>query len=86
MAPGSIPAKAVESFAGTGFFLDLADLREGETVLDLDSGSGMDACYAARLVGPAGRVVGVDFTAEQLGKARRLVAERRGPRSGGDHE
>lgn len=69
-----IPAGAVESFAGVGFFFDLADLRDGETVLDLGSGSGMDALYAARLVGPAGRVVGVDFTAEQLDKARRLVA------------
>jgi arsenite methyltransferase len=70
-----IPASAVESFAGVGFFFDLADLHDGETVLDLGSGSGMDACYAARLVGPAGRVVGVDFTAAQLDKARRLVAE-----------
>lgn len=69
-----IPAGAVESFAGVGFFFDLADLHEGESVLDLGSGSGMDAFYAARLVGPAGRVVGVDFTTEQLGKARRLVA------------
>jgi len=67
-----IPASAVESFAGVGFFFDFADLRDGETVLDLGSGSGMDAFYAARLVGPAGRVVGVDFTAEQLDKARRL--------------
>jgi arsenite methyltransferase len=70
-----LPARAVESFAGVGFFFDLADLHDGETVLDLGSGSGMDAFYAARLVGPAGRVVGVDFTAEQLDKARRLVAE-----------
>jgi SAM-dependent methyltransferase len=70
-----VPAGAVESFAGVGYFFDLAELREGETVADLGSGSGMDAFVAARLVGPAGHVVGVDFTAEQLKKARRLAAD-----------
>jgi arsenite methyltransferase len=70
-----IPAGAVESFAGVGFFFDLADLREGERVLDLGSGSGMDVFYAARLVGTSGRVVGIDFTPEQLGKARQLAAD-----------
>lgn len=70
-----LPAGAVESFAGVGFFFDLADLKVGETVVDLGSGSGMDAFYAARLVGPAGLVYGVDFTAEQLDKARRLANE-----------
>jgi arsenite methyltransferase len=69
-----IPAEAVESFAGVGYFFDLAALREGERVLDLGSGSGMDAFVAAELVGPFGRVVGVDFTAEQLAKARRVAA------------
>ena len=68
-----IPAGAVESFAGVGFFFDLADLGLGETVVDLGSGSGMDAFYAAELVGPTGRVIGVDFTPEQLTKARRLA-------------
>ena len=48
----AVPAGAVESFAGVGFFFDLADLRPGETVVDLGSGSGMDAFYAAGLVGP----------------------------------
>lgn len=70
-----VPAGAIESFAGVGFFFDLAGLREGEQVIDLGSGSGMDALFAAQLVGPAGRVVGIDFTAEQLGKARRLAGE-----------
>jgi arsenite methyltransferase len=70
-----LPTGAVESFAGVGFFFDLADLRAGETVVDLGSGSGMDAFYAARLVGPTGRVCGVDFTREQLDKARRLADE-----------
>jgi ubiquinone/menaquinone biosynthesis C-methylase UbiE len=69
------PEGAVESFAGVGYFFDLASLRDGEKVIDLGSGSGMDAFVGARLVGSAGRVIGVDFTAEQLAKARRLAAE-----------
>jgi arsenite methyltransferase len=68
-----IPDGAVESFAGVGYFFDLADLRAGESVLDLGSGSGMDVFAAAVHVGPLGRVAGVDFTSEQLAKARRLA-------------
>src|SRR6266536_1311835 len=60
----SVPTGAVESFAGVGYVFDLATLQSGETVVDLGSGSGMDAFYAAGLVGPGGRVVGVDFTVE----------------------
>jgi len=67
-----IPPGAVESFAGVGHFFDLADLQVGESVVDLGSGSGMDAFYAAGLVGPTGHVYGVDFTQEQLDKARRI--------------
>jgi arsenite methyltransferase len=71
----AIPDGAIESFAGVGYFFDLAELREGETVVDLGSGSGMDVFFAAVQVGAAGRVVGVDFTPEQLAKARALAAE-----------
>lgn len=71
----SVPPDAVESFAGVGYFFDLAGLRSGEDVVDLGSGSGMDAFYAARLVGPTGRVYGIDFTQEQLDKARRIADE-----------
>lgn len=70
-----VPAAAVDSFAGVGYFFGLADLRPGEQVLDLGSGSGMDAFLAATLVGPSGRVTGVDFTPEQVRKARTLAAE-----------
>jgi arsenite methyltransferase len=69
-----IPAGAVESFAGVGYFFDLAELTEGERVVDLGSGSGMDVFFAALQVGSAGSVTGVDFTAEQLAKAGRLAA------------
>ena len=70
-----VPSGAVESFAGVGYFFDLADLRAGETVVDLGSGSGMDAFYAAGLVGATGKVYGVDFTTEQLDNARRIAVE-----------
>ncbi|HEX2141319.1 MAG TPA: methyltransferase domain-containing protein [Candidatus Limnocylindria bacterium] len=68
----SVPADAVDSFAGVGHFFDLVELRPGESVLDLGSGSGMDAFLAAAQVGSEGRVVGVDMTPEQLAKAERL--------------
>jgi ubiquinone/menaquinone biosynthesis C-methylase UbiE len=70
----AVPTGAVESFAGVGYFFDLAALRPGERVLDLGSGSGTDTFAAAHLVGQSGRVVGIDFTPEQLEKARRLAA------------
>jgi ubiquinone/menaquinone biosynthesis C-methylase UbiE len=68
-----IPRGAVESFAGVGYFFDLAELREGERIVDLGSGSGMDVFFAALQVGKRGAVTGIDFTAEQLAKARRLA-------------
>jgi arsenite methyltransferase len=70
-----IPDGAIESFAGVGYFFDLADLEAGESVVDLGSGSGMDVFFAASRVGSSGRVIGVDFTVEQLEKARRLAQE-----------
>jgi arsenite methyltransferase len=69
----AVPAEAVESFAGVGYVFGLAQLIVGERVIDLGSGSGMDACCAAHLVGPGGWVVGVDFTPQQLDRARRLA-------------
>ena len=68
----AIPAEALASFAGVGHHLDLAALAPGEGVLDLGSGSGTDVFCAAAQVGRAGRVVGVDFTHEQVDKATRL--------------
>ena len=68
-----IPADAIDSFAGVGHFFHLADLKAGETVVDLGSGSGMDAFIAAIKVGPAGRVIGIDMTDAQLSKAQRLA-------------
>jgi SAM-dependent methyltransferase len=55
---------------GCGNPLALASIRPGETVLDLGSGGGFDCFLAARETGPAGRVIGVDMTAEMVAKAR----------------
>jgi SAM-dependent methyltransferase len=68
----AIPAGALASFAGVGYHLDLAALAIDDEVLDLGSGSGTDAFCAGRQVGASGRVVGVDFTDEQIRKANRL--------------
>lgn len=70
-----IPAAAIDSFAGVGYYFDLANLKEGDYVLDLGSGSGMDVFVAALKVGKAGRVSGVDMTNEQLEKSERLRKE-----------
>jgi len=62
----------------------LAALKPGEVVLDLGSGGGFDVFIAGRKVGPAGRVIGVDMTAEMIAKARRNAAAYR-QRSGLDN-
>jgi SAM-dependent methyltransferase len=67
-----IPAESIESFAGVGYYFHLADVKAGETVVDLGSGSGMDTFIAALKVGPRGKVIGVDMTDEQRAKAERL--------------
>lgn len=67
-----VPAEAVDSFAGVGYHFGLADLQEGERVLDLGSGSGMDTFVAALKVGDMGKVVGIDMTDAQLEKAEKL--------------
>ena len=46
----TIPAEAIDSFAGVGYYFHYADLQKGESVVDLGSGSGMDAFFAARFV------------------------------------
>lgn len=70
-----IPAAAIESFAGVGYYFHLANLQEGERVVDLGSGSGMDSFVAALKVGGNGTVVGIDMTDEQRSKAERLRDE-----------
>ena len=67
-----VPAEAIESFAGVGYYFDLAELKLGETVLDLGSGSGMDSFIAALKTGARGKVLGVDMTDAQRAKAESL--------------
>lgn len=69
-----IPPASIESFAGVGYYFDLANLKSGETVLDLGSGSGMDSFLAALKVGSDGSVIGIDMTEEQLRKAENLAS------------
>ena len=57
-----LPASAVESFAGVGYPFAARVIRTGDVVMDIGSGSGTDALLAARLVGPTGRVIGLDLT------------------------
>jgi arsenite methyltransferase len=71
----AVPSEAIESFAGVGYYFDLAAIRPGEIVVDLGSGSGMDSFLAAQQVGAAGRVIGIDMTEAQLEKAIRLAHE-----------
>ena len=68
----SIPQEAIASFAGVGYYFELAQLQTGESVVDLGSGSGMDSFLAAHLVGQQGRVIGIDMTDAQLHKAESL--------------
>ena len=70
-----IPPSALDSFAGVGYYLDLASPAAGDQVLDLGSGSGTDSFAIAHLVGGDGHVTGLDMTDEQLAKAERLRAE-----------
>ncbi len=60
---------------GCGNPLALLELREGETVVDLGSGGGIDCFLAAQRVGETGRVIGVDMTPEMIARARRNAAE-----------
>jgi ubiquinone/menaquinone biosynthesis C-methylase UbiE len=55
---------------GCGNPIAIAELKEGETVLDLGSGAGFDAFLSAMKVGKKGRVIGVDMTPEMVGKAK----------------
>lgn len=70
-----LPPGAALSMAGTGNPFALGDIGQGERVLDCGSGAGADALIAARLVGPAGSVIGVDMTPEMLATARSNAAE-----------
>ncbi|HEX6965722.1 MAG TPA: arsenite methyltransferase [Gemmatimonadaceae bacterium] len=70
-----LPEAAVLASLGCGNPTVLAELHEGEIVLDLGSGGGIDVLLSARRVGPAGKAYGLDMTDEMLELARRNAAE-----------
>jgi arsenite methyltransferase len=72
---GELPDTAVLASLGCGNPTAVAELREGETVLDLGSGGGIDVILSARRVGPTGRAFGLDMTEEMLALARRNAEE-----------
>ncbi|HTI32603.1 MAG TPA: arsenite methyltransferase [Miltoncostaea sp.] len=71
----ALPDAAVQASLGCGNPTAVAELRPGETVLDLGSGGGIDVLLSARRVGPTGRAYGLDMTDEMLDLARRNAAE-----------
>ena len=69
-----IPDPVLASFCGVGNPFSLGPINPGETVLDIGCGAGVDTLVAARLVGPTGRVVGIDATAEMIARAQANLA------------
>ncbi len=72
---GELPETATLASLGCGNPTAVAELREGETVLDLGSGGGIDVILSAKRVGPTGLAYGLDMTDEMLALARRNAAE-----------
>jgi arsenite methyltransferase len=72
---GELPETAVLASLGCGNPTAVADLREGEVVLDLGSGGGIDVILSAKRVGPTGLAYGLDMTEKMLALARRTSAE-----------
>jgi SAM-dependent methyltransferase len=72
---GELPETAVLASLGCGNPTAVADLREGDRVLDLGSGGGIDVLLSARRVGPTGKAYGLDMTEEMLALALRNAAE-----------
>src|SRR5437764_10896692 len=66
---GEVPDTALKASLGCGNPTALAELKPGETVLDLGSGGGIDVLLSARRVGPAGKAYGLDMTKEMLALA-----------------
>lgn len=71
----SVPDSAIDPFAGTGNPFSLGILGDGEHVVDVGSGAGMDSLVASKMVGQGGQVIGVDMTPEMLEKARHAAEE-----------
>ena len=71
-----IPAESLNSFAGTGNPFSSDPLRPGEHVVDVGCGAGLDSLIAAGMVGPTGKVIGVDMTPAMLARAGAAATQR----------
>ena len=78
---GELPEAAALASLGCGNPTAVAELREGETVLDLGSGGGIDVILSAKRVGPTGIAYGLDMTDEMLALAQRNAARGRASRT-----
>lgn len=72
---GTVPEEAARYSFGCGNPLAFSEVLEGQTVVDIGSGAGLDAIIAARRVGPGGRVIGLDMTPEMIRRARENVRQ-----------
>jgi arsenite methyltransferase len=70
-----VPASAVQRALGVANHLRFADIRPGETILDIGCGGGIDTILAARRVGPTGRVIALDFLPEMLRRTAHAAGE-----------
>ena len=68
-----LPPEAVEFFAGVGNPFSVGEIAPGETVLDIGSGCGFDCIIAGRMVGPNGKVIGVDMTDAMLQRSSKTA-------------
>ena len=67
---GALPEEVLASYCGVGNPFSLGLLKKGEAVLDIGCGAGVDTFVAAIMVGPEGRVIGIDFISEMVNRAR----------------
>jgi arsenite methyltransferase len=70
----SLPGAALDSFCGVGNPFSLGEIREGESILDIGCGGGVDSMVAGTMTGPTGRVVGIDISSDMVERARQNLA------------
>lgn len=70
----ALPEEVTDSYCGVGNLFALGTINQGENVLDIGCGSGVDVIVAAMITGPAGKVVGMDFSPEMLQRAKKNLS------------
>jgi arsenite methyltransferase len=71
----TIPKPVIDSFCGVGNPFSLGPIHKGENVLDIGCGGGFDVIFAATVVGPKGKVTGIDVTPEMLERSKKNLQE-----------